>query len=211
MDIILLRQTLKELNPLFWNAVIDSQLKDSKYPNRSPVESAFSRYTVTLRNEKGKNRIKELFKEVENCLIPYDKAYEVLLKEFPNPFAQQMLLTNENLILNFAGVSTKTYNDWVTLVVCMSHEDFWADKATMSVVKQGRDAAKSYQQFLKDKRSEIEDLDPVSPETKDVFMRHIDGYIEWHNNNPEEALHINDVPVSEKMNLLQNSVKRAHG
>lgn len=139
MDIILLRQTLRELNPFFWNAAINSQLKDSEFPNRSPVESALFRYTtVTLRNEKGKNRIKDLFKEVEKCLSPYDRVFDVLRKEFTSSFAEQVLLSNEKLIKDFAGVSTDNFWPWMSFVVCMSHKDFWADLAS----KQKKDAEK---------------------------------------------------------------------
>ncbi len=227
MDIERLRRILKELNPIFWNAKTDS-----KYEGKTLIESAYGRYISALadfepdqdfssypksghhrkqivydRNPK-KIRFDKLFQELKECLTPYDKVYDVLRKEFPSPFAEQVLLTYENLIRNFDNIPLKAVKDWDTLVVCMSHKDFWADTIKIRLDKQTQAAMNSYQQFLKDKCSEIEDLDPLSPETKDIFIRHIDAYFEWHNNNPEEALHINDVPVKEDLNLLQDSVKR---
>jgi hypothetical protein len=229
MDMQRLRRVLKELNPFFWNAEIDS-----RFQGKTLIESALGRYFNTLSGFESKQdfssypksgpyrqqiltdrnpdkiRFDNLFKEIEKeCLVPYDKVYDVLRKEFTSSFAEQILLTNENLIRGFSGVSTEIYKDWVSLVVCMSHENFWADSVKTSVVKQTLPSKDTYKQFLDGARREIEDLAPLSPEIKDIFKQHIDGYIEWHNNNPEEALHINDVPVSENLNLLQNDVKRA--
>jgi len=154
VDIQRLRQTLNELNPIFWNPEIDRQLEASDYPNQFPIESAKYRYTIALgklvphpnfspckkksapyrqmiieSRSSEKKRFNKLLKKVEECLSPYDKVFEVLLEEFTSPFAKQVLLTHQNLIGEFAGIISDNYQSWTELLVCMSHKDFWADIA----------------------------------------------------------------------------------
>lgn len=154
MDIQRLRQILNELNPIFWNPEIDRQLEASDYPNQFPIESAKYRYTIALGklvphpnfspcNRKSapyrqmiiesrsseKKRFNKLLKKVEECLSSYDNAFGVLLGEFTSPFAKQVLLTHQNLIEKFAGITLDNYQSWTELLVCMSHKDFLADLA----------------------------------------------------------------------------------
>ena len=152
MDIQRLHQILSELNPIFWNPEIDRQLESSDYPNQFPIESAKYRYMIALGklvphpnfspcNKKSapyrqmiiesrsseKKRFNKLLKKVEECLSPCDKVFEVLLEEFTSPFAKQVLLTHQNLIGEFAGITLDNYQSWTELLVCMSHKDFWGD------------------------------------------------------------------------------------
>lgn len=129
MDIVLLRQILKECNPIFWNKKIDRILQESNYPNRTPIESARWRYVVALRDlhpnldaacylrsapyrktidydrNPEKRRRDKLFEEARQCLAPWDKVYEALRRAFTSSFAEQVLLTHEDLIRNFVGTA----------------------------------------------------------------------------------------------------------
>lgn len=139
MDIQRLRQILNELNPIFWNPEIDRQLEASDYPNQSPIESAKYRHTIALRKLVPRShhyrkslenkRFNKLLEKVDECLSPYDTVFEVLLEEFTSPFAKQVLLTHQNLIEEFAGITSDNYQSWTELLVCMSHKDFWVDLA----------------------------------------------------------------------------------
>jgi len=50
MDIERLRQILKELHPIFWNAKIDRLLRESDFPNCTFIKSAHGRYVIALRD-----------------------------------------------------------------------------------------------------------------------------------------------------------------
>jgi len=150
MDIDLFRKILEELNPIFWNKKIDRMLQESNYPNRTPIESAKWRYVIALRDleqnqdlsafpksaahrrsilyEKNpeKKRRDKLFREACECLTPLDKVYDVLRKKFTSSFAEQVLLTHEDLIRNFVGTADE-HIPWTKLLVCMSHKDFWCN------------------------------------------------------------------------------------
>jgi len=138
MDIQRLRQILKELRPIFWNDEINHDLHKRNYPYRTPIESAEWRYEIAMKkvNHKGtKQHFDQLFKEVEKCLTPYDRIFDVLRKEFTSSFAEQVLLSNEKIIKDFIGVTTDNFWQWMSFMVCMSHEDFWADLARTKPAK----------------------------------------------------------------------------
>ena len=150
MDIDLFRKILKELNPIFWNAKIDRMLQESNYPNRTPIESAKWRYLIALRDldqdqdlsafpksaayrrrilydkNPEKKRRDKLLREARECLSPLDKVYDVVQKKFTSSFAEQVLLTHEELIRNFVGTAAEHVH-WTELLVCMSHKDFWSN------------------------------------------------------------------------------------
>jgi len=184
MDIERLRKILKELNPIFWNPKIDHQLQEQNCANHTPIQSSEKRYIIAIydfgpdrdlsafpksgpyrqiiRAEKSpeKQLRDRLFQEFQDCLTPYDRVYDILRKEFPSSFAEQVLLTHENLIRNFSSISINNYKDWGQLMVCMSHKDFWTiplakgpgtnaelkpiEASTKAVIQQLSDWSKEY-------------------------------------------------------------------
>ncbi len=154
MDIDLFRKILEEFNPIFWNAKIDRLLQESKYPNRTPIESAKFRYVIALQDlnqdqdlsaypksaadrrsilyEKNpeKKRRKKLSRKARECLTPFDQVFDVLRKKFTSSFAEEVLLTHEEFIRNFVGTA-KQYLQWMELLVCMSHKDFWGNLSSV--------------------------------------------------------------------------------
>jgi hypothetical protein len=166
MDIERVRQILKELNPIFWNDKIDRRLKKKNppmalssplspedfvdecmlkgnFPNETPIKSALGRYLLALSDgtsEEIRTKTENLCRELEECLTPYDKVFEVLQREFQSSFAQQVLLTHKDNIRNLSGLPVRTVKDWLACIVCMSHKDFWAD---LTSTKQNAKQAKS--------------------------------------------------------------------
>lgn len=132
MDLIRLRQILKELSPIFWNSEIDYQLKIKGYSNHSPIESAKYRYIIaqnTLREQKclpEKKQFTEPLKKFQESLNPCNKdVFNVLQQAFPNPFAKEVFINYRTLIEDSNGISTENYTAWTEVLVCMSHKYFW--------------------------------------------------------------------------------------
>lgn len=125
MDIQKLCSRLESLNSVFWNTNIDKQLTKAPYPNETPIESAFYRYVIAIRNKKTAQNIRKLFDDIQECLSPHNLAFQRLHCEFTSSFAEDVLASYKETIENFRGISTDNFQSYTKLIVCMSHENFW--------------------------------------------------------------------------------------
>ncbi|MBW1933492.1 MAG: hypothetical protein JRI56_10900 [Deltaproteobacteria bacterium] len=138
MDIQKLRNALELLSHMFWNTTVDKQLAKEAHSNKIPIESAWHRYIVAVRNRKTAANINKLSNDVRQCLRPHNLAFQRLQDEFTTSFAKDVLSTYKDTIENFCGVSVDNFKPCVELMVCMSNKGFWDDEAPAKEGKTGK-------------------------------------------------------------------------